>query len=494
MINISPKNIKYIFLYSFLILAFSFFTYFVRYNYPPSVFWDENYHIASAQKYIDGVMLMEVHPPLGKLFIALGEYLVQPNKSLDTHKFTETDYIKDFPLGYSFAGVRLFPSLFAWLSAIIFFFILYFLSKNPHISAIFSALYVFDNALIVHSRGAMLEGSHLFFILLSILYFCYLISRNHRVKNVSYFILGALIGLSVMIKATGAITFLLFLFLFAYDHKERFYNWRKNIFSLFKIFSAKLIITIIGISAIFFPVWYIHFSLGKTVANDKFYSASEEYKSIIAGGGTANPLNFVVMLRDNLKYMANYNKGVPRLDVCKPDENGSYPLVWPVGDKSINYRWEKNDQGVRYLYLQSNPVIWFSALIGVILSLALIVSKFVYKLELKNKRTFYLLTCFTAMYVSYMAIMLRIGRVMYLYHYFIPLIFSFIILFLVFNYIAGEYLRNNKRGGYGLLALFLFAVIASYQFYSPLTYYKPLKTDEFNQRTWFDFWKLKSIE
>ena len=387
------------------------------------MFWDENYHIASAEKYIDGVMFMEIHPPLGKMFIALGEYLIQPNKNLDTHKFAETDYIKDFPKDYSFMGVRFFPSLFAWLSAIIFFFILYFLSKNPHLSAIFSSLYIFDNALIVHSRGAMLEGSHLFFILLSILYFSHLISKNSKIKSISYFILGLFIGLSVMVKATGAITFLLFLFLFAYDNRARLKDWRENIFQLFKNFSVKLIITLIGISAIFFPVWYIHFSMGKTVANDKFYSASEEYKNIIANGGTANPLNFFVMLRDNLKYMANYNKGVPRLDVCKPDENGSYPLVWPAGDKSINYRWEKNDEGVRYLYLQSNPIIWFSALIGVILSMILIVSKFIYKLEIKNKKTFFLLICFTAMYVSYMVIMLRIGRVMYLYHYFIPLVF-----------------------------------------------------------------------
>ena len=38
------------------------------------------------------------------------------------------------------------------------------------------------------------------------------------------------------------------------------------------------------------------------------------------------------------------------------------------------------------------------------------------------------------------------------------------------------------------------AIIASYQFYSPLTYYKPLTTNEFNQRIWFDSWKLKAVE
>ena len=124
----------------------------------------------------------------------------------------------------------------------------------------------------------------------------------------------------------------------------------------------------------------------------------------------------------------------------------------------------------------------------------LIVSKFIYKLEIKNKKTFFLLICFTAMYVSYMVIMLRIGRVMYLYHYFIPLVFSFIILFLVFNYIAGEYLTNRKKTVYKFLTLFVMAIIASYQFYSPLTYYKPLTTNEFNQRIWFDSWKLKAVE
>lgn len=494
MTNFVQKNTKYIIVYSFLILAFSFFTYFVKYNYPPAVFWDENYHIASAQKYIDGVMFMEVHPPLGKLFIALGEYMIQPNENPDIRKFTETDYIKDFPQDYSFAGVRFFPALFAWLSAIVFFFILYFLSKNPHLSAIFSSLYIFDNALIVHSRSAMLEGSHLFFILISILYFTCLISKKSKIKNISYFILGLFVGLSVMVKATGAITFLLFLFLFAYDYRDKIKNWRKNIFPLFKSFSFKIIIALVGISAVFFPVWYIHFSMGKTVANDKFYSASEEYKNIIANGETANPMNFFVMLKDNLKYMANYNKGVPRLDVCKPDENGSHPLVWPVGDKSINYRWEKNDEGVRYLYLQSNPIVWFSALLGIIFAFTLIISKFVYKLEVKNKKMFFLIISFTFMYVSYMAIMLRIGRVMYLYHYFIPLIFSFIVLFLVFNYIFSEKLENSKKTIYKFLVLFLLAIIVSYQFYSPLTYYKPLKTDEFNQRIWFDFWKLKAIE
>ena len=116
---------------------------------------------------------------------------------------------------------------------------------------------------------------------------------------------------------------------------------------------------------------------------------------------TDDPKNFPTMFKDNLAFMANYNKGVPKLDVCKPDENGSYPLAWLVGDKSINYRWEKSDGGVRYMYLQANPITWFLGLVGIILSLILIIGRVVFKTPIKNKNLFYLITTF-ADFVCYL--------------------------------------------------------------------------------------------
>ncbi len=96
--------------YTYLVMALAFLFYFVNYNYPNSgPYWDENYHIASAQKYINGVFFMEPHPPLGKLFIALGELILNPNKNIDKSSFLSTDFINNFPAGYSFAGVRFFP-------------------------------------------------------------------------------------------------------------------------------------------------------------------------------------------------------------------------------------------------------------------------------------------------------------------------------------------------------------------------------------------------
>ena len=494
------RKINVLIIYSVIVLTVSYFTYFKNYDYPPSVFWDENYHIASAQKYLTGVMFMEPHPPLGKLFVALGEKILQPNKTIpatELHKFTQTDYIKDFPAGYSFKGVRFFSALFAWFSAIIFFYVLYFVSKNPHTSLLFSSLYIFENALITHSRSAMLEGSHLFFILLAVLYFVYLVQKLSRKTLLNYFVLGILAGLAISVKATGAITAFLFPFLFFLDIKHQgpsLMLTSRTVLDASKKLIIKGLFFVAGSAAIFSLIWYVHFSLGKFAADGKFYKASEEYKEVMASGLTSDPKYFPTMLKDNLAYMANYNKGVPKLDVCKPDENGSYPLAWLVGGKSINYRWEKSGDGFKYMYLQVNPIIWFLGLTGIILSLILIIGRVVFKNPVKNKNLFYLITTFATLYVIYMAIMLRIERVMYLYHYFIPLLLSFILAFLAFNYIFEEKIAAKSKKLYLGLIIMVVIIAGTYKFFSPLSYYQPLTTEQFEKRIWFDFWKLKPIK
>ena len=104
-----------------LVTVLSYFTFFHGYTNPPHLFWDENYHVASAQKYLNGVYFMEQHPPLGKLLIAAGELLVDANRV--DHQFIAADYARNLPQDFSFAGYRLFPILFAWLTAPVLFLI-----------------------------------------------------------------------------------------------------------------------------------------------------------------------------------------------------------------------------------------------------------------------------------------------------------------------------------------------------------------------------------
>ena len=144
---------------------------------------------------------------------------------------------------------------------------------------------------------------------------------------------------------------------------------------------------------------------------------------------------------------------MPNLDLCKRDdkgnltENGSYPMTWPVMNRTISFRWEwgtkdgsvpKNNKYIRYSYLIGNPLIWGIGLFSIILSLVLIISYLFLGLPLRNKRIFHYILTLTALYLAYMIGVLSVERVMYLYHYLIPLIFTLILASLLFVYNFGE--------------------------------------------------------
>lgn len=484
-----------VFIYSCLVLTIAIFTFFRNYENPPAQFWDENYHIASAQKYIDGVMFMECHPPLGKLFIALGEYMFRPNEHIDTRPFLQTDFITQFPEGYSFRGMRFFPTFFATISALLFFLILYKFTLNPHTAFLFSSLYLFENAIILHSRAAMLESTQMFFIFLAVLYFISLINKGGVISPLKYLLLGLICGLVISVKVNGAIVLLLFVFLYFYDQKNVIAEKIKKfkVLPILKGFALRTLAAVFGVAFVFCFIFYIHFALGREVEVNRFYRASDAYKEILVLDKTSSLMAFPVMLRDNIIFMQEFHRGVPALDKCKPGENGSHPLDWIVGNKSINYRWERRDGKVSYLYLHGNPVIWFSALAGVLLSFALIAGWLIFSFPVKNKRLLFLAAVFFTLYVCYFIAVLRIDRVMYLYHYFIPLTFGMMMFYIIISMLFENELKSKDKVVY--LSLILFAVIVAYVFwfFSPFTYYEPLTTNEFLRRVWFDFWKLEYV-
>jgi len=484
------KNIVFIYLICVFIL--SCLTYLANYHKPRTLFWDENYHIASSQKYIDGVFFMEPHPPLGKMLIALGELIYQKNNNLDKDYYNKTDHIKSIPDNYSFTGVRMASTYLACFSSILFFLILFVLFNNPHVAFLFSFLFLFENSIILQSRSAMLEGQYIFFILLGLLYFFILIKYKVKFKIYNYFILGIIIGFAVSIKLNCLILSILFVFMYLSEYKENIISLRFNFFFFINTF-FKIIISLIGIISVLFTVYYIHIAICTKVINNRYYEASEKYEYLLRNNKAANPLYLYVTLTDHIKFINHYQKGVPKLDLCKPGENGSHPIGWSLGIKSINYRWEKKDKKVKYLYLQGNPVIWFLGLIGIIMSIILIGSVLFFNNKINNESLFYNIFILTVIYIIYMFIMLRIERVMYLYHYFLPLIISLILSYLIFVYLFERMIINKNIFLFVFLFIICMIIFFIYIFFSPFTYYKWLTLEQFQLRNWFDMWGLVPI-
>lgn len=481
----SQRSSRFLFFFWAVLIA-SFFTYFYNYQSPPYVFWDEPYHIASAQKYLNSVYFMEQHPPLGKLLIALGEKLVKANEA--NNQFINTDYATNFPSDFSFAGYRFFPTLLAWLTAPLLYVIFFLINRNPKTSALFSCLYIFDNALIVHNRGAMIDSTLLFFSVLMIAMFLFIVRFSDRVRWIvpTLFFLGFTFGLVMTTKLVGLIMILLFIPLA--------YVLRSQRQHLPQYFSCALL----GFLISFCGVWYIHFALGTTVNpvlnNSGYYQASQSYKDALTNKKTGSPAMFPVMLRDSIKYVGFYNKGVPKLDLTKPDENGSPFFFWPIGAKSINYRWHSaGTDTYRYLYLQANPVVWAIGLFGVITALAMAIATAFFPLKKPFSHRVLLFT-FLGMYLSYMAAISQLDRVMYLYHYFTPLIFSFILFVIVFDdihLIGNKKLRQSVRSSF--VTCVAVAIVVSFFLYRPLTYYGAISNAALTRLAVVSLWDLHCV-
>jgi dolichyl-phosphate-mannose--protein O-mannosyl transferase len=195
--------------------------------------------------------------------------------------------------------------------------------------------------------------------------------------------------------------------------------------------------------------------------------------------------------------MAEYADGVPRLDLCKPGENGSHATHWPLGGKSINYRWNRQlidgESRVSYTYLVSNPVVWLGVLAGMLLSVVLVVGRAVYGTTIRDARSFGWIAVFGSLYAAYAIAILQIDRVMYLYHYFLPLIFGLLNLAVLWNYLFGEALAAGRWHARINLGLLLALAAAVYLYFAALTYGRPLTTMEMEHRAWLDIWRLEPV-
>lgn len=487
------------------VLLIAYMTYFHNYNYPSNLFWDENYHIASAEKYLEWVYFMEPHPPLWKLIIALWEKIINPNSHINKSEFTKTDYIKKVPSGFSFSWFRFFPAIFWMLSAVLIYFIFYLLSGKQYISLLFSSLYLFENWMITQSRSAMLDSIQIFFTLLPILYFIYIVQKKNIINFCNYLILWVLIWLWVSVKMNSAILLLLPVFMVFYEiifHKNTPFNL-KNLMN----YSLKTAIFIIWFSLTFLWVRYIHISNWKKIVDNKYYQASTIYRQALNEWKTSNLLYFPSLLRDNLNFVSHYQKWVPALDVCKKWENWSYPLRWLVWAKTINYRREAEDkfEKIRYIYFMWNPIIWWSVLFVILISFSLIISTIFFWLKIKNKKLFFYISMLFCMYVCYMIAVLQITRVMYIYHYLIALWFGIILIFLMYLYLFDEHIDSTQEYVWWkihvkkhvihrtILSIYLISIFWTYIFFSPFSYYSPLTKQQFQQRMRFEFRELKPV-
>lgn len=459
---------------------------------PHYPFWDENYHLTSAQRYIARQAHMEPHPPLGLLLIAAGEKLSGVNQTVNKDALLHVKYIDGdkLPPNFKFGGMRLMPSLFSALGALLFFMLMFELTENRLTALLFSSLYLFENAWIVHFRAVHLEGFQMFFCIAAVWLFVRLWKRSEPVPWHQYAWLACLCGLATMVKVNAVVLLALFPILYFRDRG----TWLcKDFLAQARHFLLKTLAAVASLCVTVFMIFTVHALVGNQPGNPNDEATqndlrfmSSEYKDYVNLHKPLTPMTVIAIAHDYYLYMDNDHKGVPKLDVCKEGENGSHPLHWPIHDKTINYRWDSNNGKTSYVQLVGNEFSWYLGLVAVLFSLLAVANRRLFGVWVGEKSTYALIEVFTALYVIIMLLHLYLGaqRVMYLYHYFLGLFISYILIVLNWRYLC-ELHEFNRKIRTAIAAGLAVCILGSCLFFLPLSNHWPLTKQQCERRNIF---------
>jgi dolichyl-phosphate-mannose--protein O-mannosyl transferase len=452
---------------------------------PRGAIWDESYYLTATQRYEDGIAQFASHPPLGLMLIAAGDAFLQPNRDINTEPLAREKKVDGsaLPAGYSFTGVRLASGLFAVIGAVLFFGLMYALTRSPLLALVFSNLYLFENAFITQFRAAQLDAFQTAFALASLLLFVRGIQRRGRNSPEIDFLLGLACGLAAMVKLNAIVLALLGVMLIGQRITAA---WRHRSATSLALRAARDAATMSsGFALAVICVFTVHVTVsphpmdpssaaGK--ADGPFVTAT--YREYLTGLRPFSPGVVLEAARDYGRYMVADFEGTTRVDA-----NGSGPLQWPLQHQTINYRWDSDGTYTSYVQLVGNPTSWLLALLAPAAAAALLLMHLKQPVESGDPTRRTLMLLFLIDYAAFMVVHLVLGthRVLYLYHYFLGLLLAFCLIPLVLQEAVARWPSLGRRQTEAL-ATMTALVLAGFIFYSPFSFHHRLTKGQCERR------------
>ena len=409
-------------------------THLVGLSYPRQVVFDEVHWGKSVSAYCcTGARLFDVHPPHGKLLLTLGAWLGGYDGSLAFEK-----------IGQPYEGapvfwLRLIPALAGVLIPVLFFFFLRGAGGSVATAWIGGLLLALDNAFVLETRTMLFDGI-LGASSLGSLVCLFAIERASTSMRAWAWTLacGALAGLAVGTKFTGlAVPALIAVWLAS--------SWWKR-GSAFGLMVRRGVAVVLSGGVIYLGGWMVHFALlTQPGPADAFHPTTGR---------------FVEDLRVVHRTMFAVNAAMTD---THPD--ASRPLSWPVM-KVPPFFW--SGEGV-VEYLIGNPVVWWGTsllLVVIVVNVGLMrVTRMKLGPRPPSSRLWWLLLGYAMAYLPFFGV----TRVLFLYHYLTPLVFSlaFVLLWLEeAGWIRPEGAGGQRASYYGVIV----AAVMGFVLMSPLTY------------------------
>lgn len=391
-----------------------------EHSYMNSSYFDEIYFPRTAYEQLNNLPIYEyTHPPLGKLIMSI-------------------------PM--SFLGVTPFAyRLMGNIAGILMILVIYCIAKELFKDAkygLFAALIMaLDGMHFVQTRIGTVDSFLVLFCLSSFLFFIKYIKMNKeeplKQRIIPLIMAGIFWGMAISVKWTAAFVGLGMGIIYFAD-----LIWNKK-------FSLKLILLSV-LAFVIIPL--------------TIYIAS--YIPIIA-----NPNSGITDVKSFIKYQENMYNYHSKLEAEHPFTSKWY--TWPIMQKPMWYYVANFDDGsYGTISCMGNPAIWW-------LSIATMVFTLVYSLIKRNKEGLMLIVMIMATWLPYAVI----GRIMFIYHYFITLPFAMLtIVFTIHKLINWKKIFNVAIPV--LTVIFLAMFIYFYPVYSGVQVDKKY----IEQTKWFDTW------
>ncbi len=464
-----------------LVLALACFNFLRDLNNPNHAFWDESYYLTTTQRYIEHKAQYASHPPLGFMFMYAGTQAVGRNDHVDTHLLGDVKKIDSRVLakGYDFTGIRIPAALFAVLSCMLFYLIMLKLSNEAFDAFVFTLLFVFENAFIVHFRAAHLDSYQMTFTLGSILVWLHTFAREPKRPLLTYAAFGLLCGLSFMVKVNSLVVLSLGGFsLLRMLWMDRTRETLLRVLARGSAIGATFIAVVVAIFCLHTVLNPMSPDPNTEAGKRDLLYMSPAYKAWLNHTAPLTPTVFI----DSAKGYYDYMKHDFDYEV-KAEKNGSQPIEWPFMSRTINYRWDFDGKRTAYVQMVGNPVNWGLGIIAIVGAAVLILRRRSWKDTDLDGRDMDLLEVLFAMYIIFWWFHIYLGtqRVMYIYHYFIGLALSFFLVPLVFKLTARRIPLVAKHR-FSILCGISMLIAAGFLFFSPLTYHYYLTRSECEMR------------
>jgi len=456
----------------------SFVTRFWSLSFPDWVVADETHFGLFATKYLTHEYFFDIHPPFGKILIALAGWFGGVSGELNF----EVSAVFGDP---TFVWLRFIPALMgALLVPLVYFFVkeLGFSSRVAFFSAF---LVLVDNAFLLQSRLILLDIVLVFFVVLTL--YLFLVARKATPFSSQWYLWYGLCGLSlgaaISVKLIGLALFLIIWIFQVFQEKVFSKNGKSLVLKAgFLIFLPLLVYVL---------TFILHFSLLSDTCRESCGYNAEEIAA--ANADSENPYSISHMMGDtlplrflNMQYAAFHGNFLFEGEY----EFASNWYSWPFLIQPILYSEKPQGEKTSYLYLIGNPIGWWLSTLSVIAVAFVWLHKFFYREKkrfppfLYSEEVLFLFVC----YICFLLSFALVQRFTALYHYFSAAIFA-MIFFGIFLDGVLSFLKKNKANLFfgSILAM----LVLSFLYFAPLTYGFPLSTEEFESRIWLSTWSIK---